>query len=1493
MKKRKLLAIFTSLLAMGALAGCSLDNIPAGDSTTINPVPSTIIPAPSDAKSSPSSTSTTIIPSPSTISSSDKSTFTVSFNIKSISNQTVNKGECARKPTDPTMDGYTFIGWYNGDELYDFSKPVESDISLSPEWELINYEITYELNGGIVPEGVTLPTTYNYETPEYKLPNLTKEDYDFIGWIKDGETTVPASDYTEYPNHFGNVKYIANFKPHDYLADQLSNFNYRIEDDKIIIESLINKNVEELVIPEGVYGIDSAAFIENEHIKKVILPESLEYIGLYAFDNCINLIDINIPSKLTTLDSIFGRCTSLESIDISNVDTLIGNVFGYCTSLKNIKFSNNIKSIDGCIVPGCTSLKEITIPGTIGKIDRFAFENCPIEKATIPSIAIESIAYSSKIENINNVLKEVIITDGTSIPNASFYKCTALSKITLPDTITYIGYNAFNSCPLTHIDLPSSLTTIGDNAFNSCPLTHIDLPSSLTAIGDNAFKNCEFDNLIIPNTITKIGSNAFTSIGNIYYDGSIADWANIDYDAIDNGSLIYSNPMQYTNNFYLLDENGSIEFNDNKYRLLEEITPDDNLTEIKPYAFYKCKSLKKISLGDNITTIGDYAFSNCSLLKEIIVPNANTIESYAFDNNVIEKATIKAEYTYLLAGNNIKEVTVSSGEYFSGLYWLTSLIKVTLPETITTFSRTALTHCTSLETIVVPSKVKELDVLAFYECTGLKNVTLPDGITLLPDSETLANNSFASCPIETLVAPISACKIICEHYNTQQHLKSVTITSGDEIYDNTFSSCSKLESVTLPNTITTIGKAAFYNCKSLQGIDLPSSLATINENAFAFSGLSSIILPTNLTTILDDAFYGCINLKKLELPKSISYSGYSISTSVEEFYYDGTLTDWLNITNVGNSDCYYSVIINAKLYLIDENGTVEYNNNKYTLLENLVIPDGITKIRDHAFFGYQYFKTVTIPQSVTEIERKAFGVQPIEKITIENPNIIYEYKFNDCRIKEAVVPAEIIDIILNDEIRKLVVTGGTTIDLSSYYLRNLLSIVIPESVTSITQSAIYTRKLLEVYNLSNLNIEMNSTDNGLVGFFAKAIHTSLNEPSIITEDGNFIFMYLENKGYLIDYYGEIENLTLPTSFNYNNTVINSYEIYDYAFYETKTSKTLLELTIPSSVTVIGEGAFYKCNKLQKVTINEDVIEIKEHAFSNCFSLNTINLPDSLKTIGDYAFSSNPYLLSVTIPKNVTYIGNNAFENCYRLTEVYNLSSIDLNGFKLGAESIRIIHDSTSSPSILVTEGNYTFYYFNNTGYFLCYTGELSSSNEFGIEITLPESFTYENNTISEYKISRYAFYSQYNIYSVIMPQNITVIYDNVFDESDINSLTITNKDIDIYNSNFLSNSHIKKLTIPTELLSKITDYNVIRSLTLASGTTFGSNLLSNNVELYTITIHSGLTEIKENALEGCNNLETIIFEGTILEWEAITKEDGWKGDSSISTVTCSDGEVNI
>ena len=1457
MKKGKLLAIFTSLLAMGALAGCSLDNIPAGDSTTITPVPSTIIPTPSDAKSSPSSTSTTIIPSPSTISSSDKSTFTVSFNGKIVPSQTVNKGECARKPTDPTMDGYTFIGWYNGDELYDFSKPVESDISLNPEWELIDYEITYELNGGIVPEGVTLPTTYNFETPEYKLPNLTKEDYDFIGWIKDGETTVPASDYIEYPNHFGNIKYVANFKPHDYLADQLSNFKYRIEDDKIIIESLINKNVEELVIPEGVYGIDPAAFIENEHIKKVILPESLEYIGLYAFDNCINLTDINIPSKLTTLDSTFERCTSLESIDISNVDTLTGNVFGYCTSLKNIKFSNNIKEIGGYIVPGCTSLKEITIPGTIDRIDRFAFENCPIEKATIPSNAIESIAFSSKIENINNVLKEVIITDGTSIPNASFYRCTALSKVTLPDTITYIGNNAFYKCSLVHIDLPSSLTTIGNNAF----------------------KDCKFDNLIIPNTITKIGNNAFTSIENIYYDGSIADWANIDYDAMEYESLIYSNPMQFTNNFYLLDENGSIDFNDNKYRLLEEITPDDNLTEIKPYAFYKCKSLKKISLGDNITTIGDFAFNNCPLLKEIIVPNANTIESHAFYNNVIEKATIKAEFACLMQGNTIKEIIVPSGELIYGLYGSKSLTKVTLPNTITTIDNGTFMECTSLVDINLPDSIITIGQSAFYGCSSIKKIEVPTNTKTIRDMAFYSCNSLKELSIpgnveylggsiiyNSPIEKMTASPAVFEHlyaYVADNTLKEAIITSGEKILDYTFASCSNLTTVTLPNTVTTIGKGAFSHCTKL----------------------TNFILPNTVTTIEQYAFSSCTNLKKIEFSKNITSIGDNAFNHLEETYYDGNIGDWTKIS-FDNSN----VLKTSKLYLLDENGSNEFNNKKYSFVENLVIDSSTTEIKDYAFYGYKHFKSVTIPASVTKIENNAFGEQTIEKITIENPDI--ECDSFKIKIIEADIPASLISLMTLANIRKLVITSGDAIDFSNYNFFELHTLVIPSDTTSIV-GEIKARKLKEIYNLSSLNIEKGSTEYGSVGRTAEVIHTSLAETSILEYDDNYAYMHIGTEYYLFDCYGLEKITTLPESFTFNNTTVNSYNIYYRAFANASSIGSLEELTIPSSVKTIGERAFYDCTSIRKVVINEGVTKIGSYAFEDIYYLNTVILPDSLKNIGEGAFAECPNLLSITIPKNVTTIGYAIFSRSYKLREIYNLSSVSLTQDILGqgaCDNVVAIHNSLSDQSILVTDGNYTFYYFNNTGYYISYAGEIDYDKRI-TTCTLPDSFTYNNTIVTNYVIDSYAFYRQYYMDTLVIPSSVSEIKENAFFDTSIKSITIEDKDT-IINGDIFKDNYLVSVAIPVELVSSVHTVN-LRNIEITSGDEIISVSFTSCSNLASVTLHSGIKKIGELAFEGCSSLDTLIFKGTMAEWDSVIKGDNWVSTAIFTKVICSDGEVNI
>ena len=269
-------------------------------------------------------------------------------------------------------------------------------------------------------------------------------------------------------------------------------------------------------------------------------------------------------------------------------------------------------------------------------------------------------------------------------------------------------------------------------------------------------------------------------------------------------------------------------------------------------------------------------------------------------------------------------------------------------------------------------------------------------------------------------------------------------------------------------------------------------------------------------------------------------------------------------------------------------------------------------------------------------------------------------------------------------------------DEAFYGCASLTSITIPNSVTNIGDDAFAgCPRLVEIYSLSNLDITVGSEDNGYIGYSAKVIHTSLDEESILETIDDYIFMAWEDKYYLICYVGDKTELTLPENYNGNN-----FEIYMGAFalndnitkitipntitsigeYTFSDCTSLTSITIPNSVTSIGDEAFYGCSKLTyneydnayylgnednpylvlikakdtsitSCTINEKTKFIYERAFYNCTNLTSITIPDSVTSIGDSAFCGCSSLTSVTIPNSVTSIEYCAFGSCTSLTSV--------------------------------------------------------------------------------------------------------------------------------------------------------------------------------------------------------------------------------------------------
>ena len=556
---------------------------------------------------------------------------------------------------------------------------------------------------------------------------------------------------------------------------------------------------------------------------------------------------------------------------------------------------------------------------------------------------------------------------------------------------------------------------------------------------------------------------------------------------------------------------------------LTSMTIPDSVTIIGSSAFSECTSLTSMTIPDSVTSIGDDVFDRCSSLTSLVIGNSVTYISDRFDDCY---SLVSIHF-----GNSI--------EYIPDLYRYTSLTSITVGAGNGTYSSVdgVLYNKTLSQliqypigrtdpTYVIPSIVSSISYSAFSGCTSLTSMNIPDSVT------TIGFSAFSGCTSLTSVTiPDSVTSIGQDAFRECTSLASVTIPdSVTSIRGGTFWGCASLTSVAIPDSVTSIGFGAFHECTSLSSI-------TVGEGNSAYSSDNGVLFDKDKTKLI---YY----------PTGKTESAYVIPGSVISiepgpFYRCTSLASVTipdSVTSIGN-----------------------YAFNYCTSLASVTIPDSVTSIDDYVFWGCTSLASVTIPDSVTSIGQDAFlDCTSLTSVTIPASVISISYgAFEGCTSLTSVTIPDSVTSIGQDAFE------GCT---------SLTSVTIPSSVTSIGEGAFRgCTALFEVINLSGLNITKGATTHGFVAYYAMNILTSAEDSTVEIIDGKYIVGESGGTSYLVKFIGKESEVTLPDLVKGRD-----YKIYTHAF---EGCTSLTSVTIPSSVTFIGESAFEGCTSLKYVYVN--------------------------------------------------------------------------------------------------------------------------------------------------------------------------------------------------------------------------------------------------------------------------------------------------------------------
>lgn len=700
----------------------------------------------------------------------------------------------------------------------------------------------------------------------------------------------------------------------------------------------------------------------------LIFEENGDFYTVAGIESNAGASDIVIPTfhngKIVSAikESAFEGNTSLRSIVIPDGVTTIGRwAFWDCTSLSTITIGKGVKTF-GNKVFGSTNISRVNYTGTAEDWCRIEFT----DEGSHPFYS--SVAGSRQIWlDEDTAMDSVTIPDDMTKINAySFYQCESITNITVGKNVEEIGESAFYNCTnLAYIDFADApLESIGEEAFYGCALSgyNMSLPSSLTTLKTGAFKMSGIISMVVPGSVTTIGQDCFLGCTS-----------------------------------------------------LTRVELGAGVQIIGGSAFKDCFALSSVVLNEGLKEIWASAFNGCEVLKNVTIPNTvEEIFGMAFYDCAIESVTIPATcksvgYGAFQACGALKSLTIEGGstpltigdQAFYGCALLTDLV---VPDRVTEIGKQAFMVC-GLTKASIGTGVTKIGTEAFSGChiaeftiadgndsiayingcivdLGTKTVIMTLAGATVPDDErvvAIGKGAFKNSDIQTVVIPERITSVGDEAFRDCKNLVSVTLPNSMEVVpDWIFAGCEKLESVTFGNNVTEIGKSSFKECAKLSNVTIPATVTKIGASAFYKCALLVTSLGENVESVGTYAFSGCTN--SFDTENGIHYIGKWAVGCVKDTTTFALREDTIGIAGGAfNFSTFATVVLPSSVKYI---GDEAFSEN--TALTSITLSSNLVKIGTRAFSGCDGLTEVTIPASVDEIGSSAFNCPNLTKVTFEN-----------------------------------------------------------------------------------------------------------------------------------------------------------------------------------------------------------------------------------------------------------------------------------------------------------------------------------------------------------------------------------------------------------------------------------------------------------------------------------------------------------------------------